>query len=338
MHFFTPQLTSTQAEHNALLEHLSAMKTDTFTTTNVCFGLPVNRQKLSPSAKEAPNSRSAKDSARVLATTALLLGLYVLCGTALLADGQAVKSAAAPPPASAPEQRIQKLPWRGSLGGGIQLESGRTNGRGIMISGELAKKLTEEHLLEFDGQLNHSTFKAAGGPRTVAAHNMLFGGQWSRPLNKRFFIADRFILTRDTVLGINDREFNASGIGVNLIASPKGNLYIVPAFGLGAQTTSVERINGLAMGFAAYEKFEYKLSEHWGISQWANLRTNKEHTADRSAKVHFELTAPALHKRVFLSFSGDYTYEGILSPQAMLVGATRNDIVFSVKLNYRIGN
>jgi len=314
------------------------MKTDAFTTTIVFFGSQVNRQTLSPSAKEAPNSRTAKDSARVIATTALALSLYVLCGTALLADDQAVKSAAAPPPASAPEQRIQKLPWRGSLGGGIQLESGRTNGRGIMISGDLAKKLTEKDRLEFDGQLNHSTFKAAGGPRTVAANNGLFGGQWSRPLNKRFFIADRFVFTRDTVLSIKHRDFNASGIGVNLIASPRGYFYIVPAFGLGFQATSVERINGLGMGLAVYEKFEYKLSEHWGISQWANLRNNREHPSDRSAKVHFELTAPALHKRVFLSFSGDYTHEGTLSPQAMLGGATRNDILFSVKLNYRIGN
>ena len=314
------------------------MKTDTLTTDNHGLGLPVNGQTFSASVKEAPNTKTNKDSARAIATTALALSLYVLCGTALLADDQVVKSAAAPPPASAAEQRIPKLPWRGSLGGGIQLEAGRTNGRGIMMSGEVGKKLTEEHFLEFDGQLNHSTFKAAAGPRTVAAHNMLFGAQWARPLNKRFFIADRFIVTRDTVLGINDREFNASGIGVNLIASKRGSFYIVPAFCLGAQTTSVERINGLAMGFAAYEKFEYKLSEYWGISQWAHLRTNKEHTSDRSAKAHFELTAPALHKRVFLSFSGDYTYEGILSPQALLGGATQNDIVFSVKLNYRIGN
>lgn len=314
------------------------MKTDTFTTNTLCLGLPVNYQTLSVSAKEAPNTRTNKDSASAIGTTVLALSLYVLCGTALLADDQVVKSSAAPPPAPAAEQRSQKLPWRGSLGGGIQLESGRTNGRGIMISAEVGKKLTEGHMLTFDGQLNHSTFKAGGGPRTVAAHNMLFGGQWSHRLNKRFFIADRFIVTRDTILGINDREFNASGIGVNLIASPRGNFYIVPAFGLGAQTTSVERINGRAMGFAAYEKFEYKLSEHWGISQWANLRTNKEYTSDKSAKVHFELTAPALHKRVFLSFSGDYTYEGILSPQAVLGGATRDDIVFSVKLNYRIGN
>lgn len=314
------------------------MKTDKFTTDNHSFGFPVSCQTLSTSVKGTANSSTINDSARAIATTALALSLYVLCGTALRADGQVTKRASAPPPAAAAEQRIQKLSWRGSLGGGIQLESGRTNGRGIMISGEVAKRLTEEDLLEFDGQLNHSTFKAAGGPRTVAAHNMLFSGQWSRPLNKRFFIADRFIVTRDTVLGIDDRELNASGVGVNLIASPRGNFYIVPAFGLGAQTTSVERINGLAMGFAVYEKFEYKLSEHWGISQWANLRTNKEHTSDRSAKVHLELTAPALHKRVFLSFSCDYTYEGILSPQAVLVGATRNDNVFSVKLNYRIGN
>jgi hypothetical protein len=55
-----------------------------------------------------------------------------------------------------------------------------------------------------------------------------------------------------------------------------------------------------------------------------------------SIKAYAGLDAPALYKRLYLSIGLDYNYEGVLSPR--IPGITRNDAIFGVKFNYRIGN
>lgn len=267
-----------------------------------------------------------------------VIGLFFVLSLELTAaEGQTQA-----PVGTAPQEQVSgsqgpTAEWKGNVGGGLQLESGRTNGRGFMFTGDVERDIPGRQSISFDGQLNHSTFQAGTAPRAYAAHNMIFSGQWVRTLNKRFFVANRFSFSRDLLLGIKERRLNASGIGINLLFSKKGQLHIVPAFGYGAQSTSISTINGAALGFSAYQKFEYQLTKTWGVRQWFQVRTNKEHIADKSMRGHIELNAPAIHKRLFLSFSVDYTYEGVLSVQAINEGATRNDVVSSVKLNYRIG-
>jgi hypothetical protein len=174
-------------------------------------------------------------------------------------------------------------------------------------------------------------------PRQYAQNDILLSAEWVRPFNPRFFLASRTYYQRDTILAIDHRAITAMGPGINLILSKRGQFYVVPAIGVGAHSSSAIESNGAAYGFVAFEKIEYKLGKDWAFTQWGIFRSNIDHVSDRSSKAHVELMAPALHKRLFLSLNLDYTYEGALSPQALMNGATRNDVITSVKFNYRIG-
>lgn len=217
------------------------------------------------------------------------------------------------------------------------MENGQRSARGIMISGDVARKYTPKDILSFDGSVNHSTY-LLGSERQTAVNNLSLSAQYLHRLNNRFFLVERFDSMRNTVLGINHRQMNAIGVGINILLLKKGEFYVVPAYAIGNHDTSVTEIDGFNQGFASYEKFSYQLANHWAVLQSWMIRTNAEHHSDLSMKGSIALTSPPIHKRLFLSLGVDYLYEGVISPQAVAsLGATRNDTIYSVKFNYRIG-
>ena len=262
-----------------------------------------------------------------------LLALLLTGAFALAQGGAGQPAAAAPPAAVKPEPKPE---WAGTIGGGVQAEAGRTSQRGIALSGALAKSFTAFDTLSFEGQVNHASYKISN-ERFTAVNNHLGSVQYVRRFNNRFFLADRGYSSADTILGIKNRGFNAVGVGINLFLLKKGSFFIVPGYGFGYQNTSDPSIDGFHTGFASYEKFVYQLNNQWGLEQWSQVRLNHQHVLDRSIQGYIGVTAPALYKRLYLSMGVNYTYEGVLSPQAISGGATRNDAVFSVKVNYRIG-
>jgi hypothetical protein len=228
-----------------------------------------------------------------------------------------------------------KPQWAGKLSGGVQYESGRTHSNGLTLSGDLAKAVSKSDTIAFDGILTYATYRVVPLARTTATNNSWFGAQELHRLNNRFFLVDRAMFNRDTVVGISHREINAMGVGVNLFLSPRGQLYVVPAYGVGNQNTRVREINGFTTGFVSYQKFAYKLNDMWSVSQYSMWRTSTKNSHDMSIKAYAGLDAPALYKRLFLSIGLDYNYEGMISP--LIPGNTKNDAVLGFKFNYRIG-
>lgn len=206
-----------------------------------------------------------------------------------------------------------------------------------MISGDLAKPFTPKAMLSFDGSVNHSTY-LLGEVRQTAVNNAAASAQYSHRLNNRFFLVERFDSLRNTVLGIRHRQMNGLGVGINILLLKKGEFYVVPAYSFGHHDTSVTEIDGFHQGFASYQKFSYQMASGWSVLQSWMVRTNAEHRSDLSMKGSIALNSPMLHKRLFLSLGIDYLYEGVLSPEAIASqGATRNDIIYSMKFNYRVG-
>lgn len=271
----------------------------------------------------------------LLGNTAIFLGCAAIsfCSVAAAEDRQAAVPAQQ---TAATAQAAPKAQWVGKVSGGIQFESGRTSNGGVTISGDIAHKVHTKGTIAFDGSVTYATYKIGGLPRTTATNNSWFNAQYLHRLNNRFFAVDRLMFQRDIITGVSHREWNATGIGVNLFLSPKGEFYVVPAFAFGRQNTRVPGINGWAAGFAGYEKLTYKLNEMWTFNQYMMVRINGENRHDMTLKGYAGLDAPALHKRLYLSIGLDYNYEGVLNPT--IPGITRNDAVFGVKFNYRIGN
>ena len=151
--------------------------------------------------------------------------LAVLFLTACCAWAQ--EGATKPPPAVPPAvvKPEPKPEWFGSIGGGIQAEAGRTAQRGVMLSGQLAKHFTAADTVSFDGQWTHASYSFGGGPRATAANNHLFGVQYIHRLNNRFFLADRVYSSGDSMLGIQNRQFNAVGVGINLLTTVQNSTY-----------------------------------------------------------------------------------------------------------------
>jgi hypothetical protein len=252
------------------------------------------------------------------------------------AAAQGNPAAAAAKPATATPAKPKPPHWVGKLAGGFQYESGRLHADGLQMAGDLAKSFNKWDTLSFDGTLTYATYRIPPLPRADSTNNSWFGGQFIHRLNNRFFLADRVMFNRDLVIGIDHRELNATGIGVNLLLFKKGQFYVVPAFGVGNQVTAVRAINGFTTGFVSYERFTYKLNETWTVTQYSMWRTSDAHAHDMSIKAYGGLEAPALYKHLFISIGLDYNYEGVLSPA--FIGITRNDAVFGVKFNYRIGS
>ncbi len=248
-----------------------------------------------------------------------------------------VEPQAATTGAPAPAKPLPPV-WEGKISGGVQFESGRTEQRAVSISGDVAKVFTPESTVSFEGSVMRATLLVAPRtPRYTGADNMSFAGQYLRKLKtKRFFLVDRAFYTRDTVTGVGNRFINATGVGINLILSPKGQFYIVPAFAMGTQDTDVKSINGFTTGFASFQKFDYKLSDMWSISQNTSVRINGKNIHDTTITGYAGLMAPAIYKRLFLSIGVDYNYEGMLFPNTLSV-VSKNDAVFIVKFNYKIG-
>ena len=256
-------------------------------------------------------------------------------GQAPTGEAKSPKADAAKPPAT--EAANAKPGWVGKVGGGFQLENGQRSARGIMISGDLAKPYTPKDMLSFDGSVNHSTY-LSGDVRETAVNNLSASAQYSHRLNNRFFLVERFDTTRNTVLGIKHRQLNAVGVGINILLLKKGEFYVVPAYAIGYHDTSVTEIDGFNQGLASYQKFRYQMASGWSLLQSWMIRTNAEHRSDLSMKGSIALSSPLIHKRLFLSLGVDYFYEGVLSAQAISSeGATRNDMIYSVKFNYQIG-
>jgi hypothetical protein len=251
-------------------------------------------------------------------------------------EAQQAAAPAAQQTAAAASPPVPKPQWVGKVSGGIQFESGRTSNGGVTVSGDVAKNVTARQTVSFDGVMTYATYKVAPFPRTTATNNIWFGGQVLHKLNTRFFLVDRVMFNRDLITGVSHRELNALGIGINLFLSPRGQFYVVPAFGLGNQITAVREINGFTTGFVSYEKLVYKLNDMWSVNQYSMVRTSAKNHHDMSIKAYAGLDAPALYKRLYLSIGLDYNYEGVLSPR--IPGITRNDAIFGVKFNYRIGN
>ena len=263
--------------------------------------------------------------------------LAVLFLTACCAWAQ--EGATKPPPAVPPAvvKPEPKPEWFGSIGGGIQAEAGRTAQRGVMLSGQLAKHFTAADTVSFDGQWTHASYSFGGGPRATAANNHLFGVQYIHRLNNRFFLADRVYSSGDSMLGIQNRQFNAVGVGINLLLSKKSQFYIVPGYGFGHQRTSDPTPNGFHTGFGSYQKLTYQVNKQMALQGWSQVRLNTQYRRDRSIQSYLGVDFPALYKRLYLSMGVTYTYEGSLAPQAIATGATRNDALFAMKFNYRIG-
>jgi hypothetical protein len=281
------------------------------------------------------------NSIKILRTRFLgsVAGFLTLAAFGCVFAAEAAAQQAAAPRQGAAQTATPAVPkpqWAGKVSGGIQFESGRTSNGGLTLSGDLAKNVTPKQTVSFDGTMTYATYKVAPFPRTTATNNIWFGGQVLHKLNNRFFLVDRVMFNRDLITGVSHRELNATGIGVNLFLSPKGQLFVVPAFGIGNQITAVRAINGFTTGFVSYEKFAYKLNDMWSVNQYSMVRTSTKNSHDMSIKAYAGLDAPALYKRLYLSIGLDYNYEGVLSPR--IPGITRNDAIFGVKFNYRIGN
>ena len=259
--------------------------------------------------------------------------LFLPTCCALAQEGASKPALAAPPAVVKPEPKPE---WFGSIGGGVQAEAGRTAQRGVMVSGQLAKQFTAADTVSIDGQATFASYSFQGGPRTTAANNHLVGAQYIHRLNNRFFLAERTYSSADTILGVKNRRFTAAGVGINLILSKKGQFYIVPGYGFGHQSTSEPAINGFHTGFGSYEKFTYQL-KNMAVQQCSQVRLNAHSLSDRSIQGYMGVDFPALYKRLYLSMGVTYTYEGVLTPQAIAGGGTRNDALFAVKFNYRIG-
>ncbi len=298
-------------------------------------------------------SRGALDSTFMLSTfvaaagvryitfvlTSITLSAVLCCGQtqtqaptvdkAASAETRTTAKVAPPVPPKAPQ-------WVGKIGGGVQFEGGRTASRGVSIAGDATKVFTANNILSIDGSVAYATYQVLTLPRTDATNNSSFAGQYVHRLNNRLFLADRVMFNRDVIIGVSHREINASGVGINLWLTPKGQFYVVPAFGVGHQLTEVRAINGLATGFVSYQKFTYRLNSLWSIDQYSTLRTSTRNSHDLSIRVYGGVSAPALFKRLFLSVGLDYNYEGDYAPA--VIGGTRNDAIFSVKFNYRIGD
>jgi hypothetical protein len=242
---------------------------------------------------------------------------------------------AAADPKTTPKTTPKTKRWIGTISGGIQYESGRLHADGVQMAGDIAKSFNPADTLSFDGTLTYATYRIPPSPRADSTNNTWFGAQMVHRLNNRFFLADRAIFNRDLVIGIDHRELNGTGVGINLFLSEKGQFYVVPAFGVGEQLTAVRAINGFTTGFVSYEKFTYKLNPAWSVVQYSMWRTSDAHSHDMSIKAYGGLEAPALYKRLYISIGLDYDYEGVLSPA--FLGVTRNDAVFAVKFKYRFG-
>ena len=262
---------------------------------------------------------------------AFLSALFLTASCALAQEGATKPAPAAPPAVVKPEPKPE---WFGSIGGGVQAEAGRTAQRGVMVSGQLAKQFTAADTFSIDGQATYGSYSFNRGPRTTAANNHLIGAQYIHRLNNRFFLAERTYSSADTILGVNNRQFTAAGVGINLILLKKGQFYIVPGYGLGHQSTSQLTINGFHTGFGSYEKLSYQF-KNMAVQQWSQIRLNAHSSSDRSIQGYMGVDFPALYKRLYLSMGVTYTYEGVLTPQVIATGGTRNDALFAVKFNYR---
>jgi putative salt-induced outer membrane protein YdiY len=124
-----------------------------------------------------------------------------------------------------------------SLTVGGQIQDGRTETKGLTVSGFVAHTTTREQILRLSVDTAYAKYRAAAGtPSFVAENNQQVSLTAMHPLHKRVYLFSMGSWRRDVMLGLDYRAWVEAGAGVSAIAHPKVNAFIGASFSVGKQS------------------------------------------------------------------------------------------------------
>jgi putative salt-induced outer membrane protein YdiY len=120
---------------------------------------------------------------------------------------------------------------------GGQIQNGRTETKGLTVSGIVAHTTKREQILRFDVETAYARYRAAAGtPSFVAENNQQVSLTALHPVHKRVYVFGMSGWRRDVMLGLDYRAWAQAGAGVAAIAHPKVNAFIGASLSVGKQS------------------------------------------------------------------------------------------------------
>jgi len=234
--------------------------------------------------------------------------------------------AAAQSPGSS-EESIQQTPaqqfasgpmpgtYQASITFGGQTQDGRTATKGVTLNGIVAYRTRRNQLLRFDTEVAHARYRPApGAPHLTVENNALMSLTFIHGLNRYAGFMVMGDWKRDTILGLNYRARGVTGIGLELVQTPRMNLMVGPGIAVGREDSVLPNAPTAIVGAGVIQSFSWHPSRTSTIEEYFGGFKDMRDAKDSSLTFNASFLAQAT-RYVGLKIYYKYSREGVF-PEA----------------------
>lgn len=175
---------------------------------------------------------------------------------------------------------------------GGQLQTGRTETKGLAVNGIFAHTTTKRSLWRVDVETNYAWYRpTADSPSYVAEDNQQANVIYMHPLKPRVWVLGLGSWRRDTILGLNYRVAAEGGIGVEAIATKRATLFLGGGFAAGKEDRSHTEEGSSVADVAFLQTLNIRLTGLLGFEEWFKGHIDTTNADDGNYTLNLSLTA-----------------------------------------------
>jgi hypothetical protein len=175
---------------------------------------------------------------------------------------------------------------------GGQIQTGRTETKGLVINGIFAHTTKKRELWRADAEINYAWYRpAAGEPSFVAEDNQHAALSYMRPLSARVWMLGNGSWRRDTILGLNYRAAGEAGIGVEAIATRRVTSFLGTGFALGKEDRKHTDEGSNVADVLFLQTLNIKVTGVLGFEEYFKGHIDTSHSDDATYTLNMSFTA-----------------------------------------------
>jgi hypothetical protein len=194
---------------------------------------------------------------------------------------------------------------------GVQLQDGRTATRGYSLNGIAAYKTRRNQLWRFDTEVAHARYRPGpGAPHLTVENNGLMSLTFIHGITRYAGLMMMGDWKRDTILGVNYRVRGVTGIGLELVQTPRANLMVGPGIAAGRQESVLPNAPTGLIDAGVIQSFSWHPSKTSTVEQYLGGYKDVRHDKDYSLTFNASVMARAA-RHLGLKIYYKYSREGV---------------------------
>jgi hypothetical protein len=198
---------------------------------------------------------------------------------------------------------------------GGQLQTGRTETKGLAVNGIWAHTTTKHSLWRVDVETNYAWYRPTeDSPSYVAEDNQQANLIYMHPLKPRVWLLGTGGWRRDAILGLNYRVAAEAGIGVDAIATKRATLFLGTGFAAGKEDRKHTEEGSNVADVAFLQMLNIRLTGVLGFEEWFKGHIDTTNADDGNYTLNLSLTAK-VSKHAGLKIYYKRQYDALHSPE-----------------------